>query len=362
MFEFRVMPFGLTNAPAVFQRFMQQVISDVNPMEGPNFVSVYIDDLLVYSQTLEEHLIHLSKVMDKLREVNLKLKPSKCHFVRQSVEFLGHILTPEGLQPNPKQVAAVQEFPVPQNVHEVRQFLGLTSYYCNRRFIAQFSKVASPLHDLTRKETKWNWTEDCQNSLEHLKRKLLTSPVLEYLDFEVDFVLETDASFQGLGAILSQPKPDGKLHPLAYASRSLSNPENNYSVTELETLGVVWAIQHFRAYLYGHNVTIITDHSAVKAILDKPTLSPKHARWWLKVFGMGISSLKIVHRPGRENAGADALSRNPLTDHQEATEVDTSVLQVTSPDLKTDELLATLPQAPILDDFMQEQKKDPLLR
>ena len=162
LFEFRVMPFGLMNAPAIFQRLMQQVISSVNPMEGPNFVSVYIDDLLVYSQTLEEHLVHLGKVMDKLREVNLKLKPSKCRFVRQSVEFLRHILTPKGLQPNLKQVAAVQEFPVPQNVSEVRQFLGLTSYY--RRFIAQFSKVASPLHNLARKDTKWDWNEDCQSA------------------------------------------------------------------------------------------------------------------------------------------------------------------------------------------------------
>ena len=138
LFEFRVMPFGLTNAPAVFQRFMQQVISGVNPMEGPNFVSVYIDDLLVYSQTLEEHLIHLSKVMDKLREVNLKLKPSKCHFVRQCVEFLEHILTPEGLQPNPKQVAAVQEFPVPQNVHEVCQFFGYV--------VMQYDEAISKVH------------------------------------------------------------------------------------------------------------------------------------------------------------------------------------------------------------------------
>ena len=154
LFEFRVMPFGLMNAPAVFQRLMQQVISSVNPMEGPNFVSVYIDDLLVYSQTLEEHLVHLGKVMDKLREVNLKLKPSKCHFIRQSVEFLGHLLTPNGLQPNPKQAAAVQEFPVPQNVSELHRFLGLTSYY--RRFIAQFSRVASPLHNLTRKDIKWD--------------------------------------------------------------------------------------------------------------------------------------------------------------------------------------------------------------
>ena len=178
-------------------------------------------------------------------------------------------------------------------------------------------------------------------------------------------MLETDASIQGLGAILSQPKQDGKLHPLSYASRSLSNSERNYSITELETLGVVWAIHHFRAYLYGHNVTVFTDHSAVKAILDKPNSSPKHARWWLKVFGSGVSHLKIVHRPGRENAGADALSRNQLTDNQEVTELDASVLvlQVNSTESRIEELLSAPPQTqPLGDDFVQDQRKDTQLR
>ena len=137
LFEFHVMPFGLTNAPAVFQRLMQQVIGVLNPLEGPSFVSVYIDDLLVYSKTLEEHLQHLSRVMNRLREVNLKLQPAKCHFFRQSVEFLGHILTPQGLMPNTKQVTAVKDFPIPRNVTDLRRFLDLASYY--RRFIAGFA-------------------------------------------------------------------------------------------------------------------------------------------------------------------------------------------------------------------------------
>ena len=153
LFEFRVMPFGLTNAPAVFQRLMHQVISILNPMEGPNFVSVYIDNLLVYSRTLEEHLNHLSKVMDRLREGNLKLQPAKCYFCKQTVEFLGHVLTPQCLLPNPKRVTAVQNFPVPCNVTELRQFLGLASYY--RHFVAQFVNVAAPMHRLTGKDFRW---------------------------------------------------------------------------------------------------------------------------------------------------------------------------------------------------------------
>ena len=152
LFEFRVMPFGLRNTPAVFQRLMHQVISTLNPMEGPNFVSVYIVDLLVYSRTLDDHLRHLSRVMDRLREVNLRLQVAKFYFCRQTVEFLGHALTPQGLLSNQKRVVAVQDFPTPCNVSELRQFLGQASYY--QHFVAQFAKIASPLHRLTGKDIR----------------------------------------------------------------------------------------------------------------------------------------------------------------------------------------------------------------
>ena len=277
----------------MFQRL--KVISTLNPMEGPSFVSVYIDDLLVYSRTLEKYLNHLSKVMDRLREVNLKLQPAKCYFCKQTVEFLGHVLTPQGLLPNPKCVTAVQNFPVPSNVTELRQILGLASYY--RRFVAQFAYVAAPLHRLTGKDVRWEWSKDCETASHELKQQLLNSSILVYPDFDLDFVLETDASKDGLGAILSQKKADDKLHPVAYTSRSTSPTEKHYSVTELETLAVVWAVQHFRVYLYGHNVTVITNHSAVKCILDKPSSNGKHARWWLKVFGSEVGKLKIIHQP-----------------------------------------------------------------
>ena len=289
LFEFRVMPFGLTNAPAVFQRLMQKVLSDLTTEDGKPFVGVYIDDVLVFSETLEEHLQHLKLVLERLKKARLKLKPSKCHFLRESVGYLGHVITPHGLKPNPKQVKAVVEFPVPESVTNVRQFLGLTSYY--RRFIAHFAKVAAPLHVLTRKEAVFNWSPECQEAFEALKAAITQSPVLVYPNFEVDFVLETDACGKGLGAVLSQS--DGILHPVAYASRSLSPAKRNYSVTDLETLAVVWAMQHFRAYLYDHKVTVVTDHSAVKAVLGAPSLSGKHARWWLKVFGSGVKDVTL---------------------------------------------------------------------
>ena len=363
LFEFQVMPFGLTNAPAVFQRLMQRVISDLNPPEGPDFVGVYVDDLLISSRTFEEHLVHLSKVMGRLRSANLKLKLTKCHFVRPRVEYLGHVISSEGLSPNPKQVAAVTNYPQPQSLTQVRQFLGLTSYY--RRFIGQFAKIAAPLHNLTRKDVSWKWNEECQQAFECLKQKLVQAPILAYPNFERDFVLETDASVKGIGAVLSQKLDDGRLHPVAYASRSLSVAERNYSITELETLAVVWAVQHFRAYLYGHNVMVITDHSAVKSILETPGSSGKHARWWLKVFGCGIGQVNIVYRPGRENTQADALSRNPVSSADEGqVDIEAHVMQMSAlQDTDISELLdMPLKQKTVVNNFYLEQRKDSNLR
>ena len=253
LFEFRVMPFGLTNAPAVFQRLMQQVLAGLNPEDGNEFVTACIDDILVFSPTLREHLEHLQKVIDRLREASLKLNPKKCKFVREEVVYLGHVITAGGLKPNPRLTDTVQKFPEPQNLQDVRRFLGMSSYY--RRFIPNFAKVAQPLHQLTAKNVPFNWTAECEAAFLSLKTRLVTPPVLAYPSFTKDFTLETDASIQGLGAVLSQVQEDGKLHPVAYASRALNPSEKNYGVTELETLAVVWAVTHFHSYLYGNKVT-----------------------------------------------------------------------------------------------------------
>ena len=275
LYEFKVMPFGLTNAPAVFQRLMQRVLMGLNPPEGPDMVTVYIDDILVFSRTLDEHLQHLQSVLQRLKQAGLKLNPRKCHFITQEVEYLGHIVTPDGLKTNPRLVEAVVSFPTPKSVQQVRQFLGLSSFY--RRFIPNFAKMAQPLHSLTRKGVQFVWDSDCQTAFDHLKQKLTQAPVLSYPSFDHPYIVETDASIQGLGAILSQEQ-DGRIHPVAYASRSLSPPERNYGITELETLVVVWAISHFKSYLYGSSVTVYTDHSAIKAILETPSPTGKHAR------------------------------------------------------------------------------------
>jgi len=364
LYEFRVMPFGLMNAPAVFQRLMQQVLMGLNPKNGPDWVAVYLDDILVFSRTLEEHKDHLKQVFKRLGEVGLKLNPKKCSFACQQVEYLGHVITVDGLKPNPDRIEAVKKFRVPQDLTTIRQFLGLASFY--RRFVPNFARIANPLHELTRKGVTFEWTAACQASFEQLKSKLVEAPVLAYPNFEKGFTLETDASAHGLGAILSQLQEDGKHHPVAYASRALSPQEKKYGITELETLAVVWAMSHFHCYLYGHDVTVLTDHSAVKAVLGNPGGSTKHARRWTRVYGAGVQNVNIVYRAGRANANADALSRQP---HLPAPTVGTAdddvlVLSINAsvPEMDMQSLFQMEPETALEEPkpkcFAQEQRKD----
>ena len=206
LYEFRVMPFGLMNAPTVFQRLMRRVLEGVD--SSKQFVSVYLDDVLIYSKAIEEHLVHLSQVLSRMKEVGLKLNPKKYHFTCNQVTYLGHTITPSGLKPNSDHLMAVENFPVPKDIKSLKQFLGLSSFY--RRFVRNFAKIAEPLHRLTRKDIPFVWSPDCQQSYEYLKSKLIESPVLAYPNFNEDFCLETDASVKGLGAILSQVGRTGR--------------------------------------------------------------------------------------------------------------------------------------------------------
>ena len=241
--------------------------------------------------------------MQRIDEVGLKLKPAKCKFAQGELEYLGYVVSRAGLKTNPRLVAAIREFPTPSSVHEVRRYLGLTSYY--RLFIPNFARITRLLHQLTCKGAEFVWSPDCERAFQELQERLVTSPALIYPDFSKDFVSETDAYVCGIGAVLSQHHDDQHLHPVAYASRALSPVEQRYGITELETLTVVWAISHFHHYLYGRSVTVYTGHTAVKAVLEtNPTA--KHARWWTRVYRHGIKDVKIRYRPGRENTNADA--------------------------------------------------------
>ena len=237
LFEFERMPFGLCNAPATFQRLMQAVLAG---MEW-KFCFVYLDDILVCSRTLEEHLDHLQQVFNRLRKAGLTLKPKKCSFLQDQVIYLGHVISSKGIAPDPAKTQKVKDFPVPTDITKLKQFLGLASYY--RRFIPGFAKLAHPLHSLTKKGADFYWSVECQRAFEKLKELLTQAPVLAYPCFGEgkEFILETDAS-GGLGAVLAQKQADGLVNPVAYASRSLNPHEKSYAILELETLALVWAV------------------------------------------------------------------------------------------------------------------------
>ena len=296
------MPFGLCNAPATFQRLMETVLAGLTC----DCCMVYLDDILVIGRTFSEHIQNLRQVLQRLRDAGLRLKLAKCHLLAESVEYLGYVVTEQGISTDPKKLEAIQGFPVPSDLRSLRSFLGLKSYY--HRFIPSFSRVASPLFALTKKEVPFEWSSSCQEAFESLKQLLMGAPVLAFPKLGQGFILETNASGTGLGAVLAQEQPDGSVRPVAYASRTLQPHERNYGVTELEALGVVWVIKHFRHYLYGNRCDVFTDHEALKTLLNTPHPSGKLARWGLAIQEL---DLHIHYRPGGKNQNADALSRYP---------------------------------------------------
>ena len=300
LYEFNVMPFRLCNAPATFQRMMDEVLADLDLKAGQD----YIDDIIIGSETIEEHIAELEKLFQKLREVNLKVKLNKCLFARKKLAFLGHEISEQGIGPNPGKVEAIAKMKAPIDISGLRRFLGLTSYY--RRFIQSYADKAEPLNRLLRKGNVYRWNEECQKAFETLKIALSTAPVLAYPDFSKEFILYTDASNFGIGVVLSQKDELDKERVVAYASRSLSKQERNYTVTEKECLAIIWAISMFRTYLYGRKFTVVTDHAALRWLKDIKTPEGRLARWGLK---LQEYDMVIINRPGKKHRNADALSR-----------------------------------------------------
>ncbi|GBC32893.2 enzymatic polyprotein, putative [Rhizophagus irregularis DAOM 181602=DAOM 197198] len=299
LFEYNVMPFGLTNAPATFQRLMDEILEEyIN-----DFVVVYIDDIMIYSENLKDHMEHVEKVLKKLQENNLIIKLKKCRFLERNIEFLGHIVGNDGLRPDDKKIEKIKEMKAP-TMKEVRSFLGLCSYY--RKFVKNFSKIARPISDLRKKGIPFIWGREQQEAFEKLKEKLIQYPILRHPDWKKEFLLITDASGKGLDAVLSQKDEKGKEVVIAYASRSLLPAEENYPITELECLGIVWGIQHFHKYLIDRKFKVITDHSALKGLMNAKIPKGKRARW---VMELQQYNFEVIHRSGKENTNADALSR-----------------------------------------------------
>ena len=300
-FRFRTMPFGLCNAGATFQRLMDVIMSGV----AFEICLCYLVDIIVYSATLEEHFARLEKVLGRLQQAGLKLKPSKCSLLQKSVEFLGHVVTEGKIGVNPAKIRDVVEWPIPISVKEVRGFVGLCSYY--RRFVKDFGKIATPLTSLSEKNRKFCWTSECQQAFETLKGLLTTAPLLA-MPNDVDvFILDTDASQFAIGAVLSQVQK-GVERPVAYASRKLSKAEINYCVTRKELLAVVNFLKYFHHYLLGRRFRVRTDHAALQWLRRIPEPVGQQVRW---IGYMEEFDFEIVHRAGNRHGNADSMSRRP---------------------------------------------------
>lgn len=302
LYEFNVVPFGLCNAPATFQRMINKVLSTMLW----RVCLAYLDDIVVYSRTIEQHLCDLRDVFGALHGANLRLQPSKCTFGAEEIRYLGHVINGVTVRPDPEKLRAVSDFRVPRSRRDVQSFLGLCNYY--RRFIRDFANIARPLTDLTRKQVTFHWDDDCNRAFEALKRCLTTAPILCHFDPDLPTEVHTDACGYGIGAVLVQRK-DGQERVVAYVSRHLNRAEQNYSTVEQECLAVVYACRQFRPYIFGSHFTIITDQSSLTWLMNAKNPNGRLVRWSILLQEYNAT---VTHRPGRKNMNADALSRLPV--------------------------------------------------
>ncbi|KAG5276960.1 hypothetical protein AALO_G00111880 [Alosa alosa] len=322
--EFNRMPQGVTNAPSTFQRLMERCMGDLNRREA----LVFIDDLIIFSDTLEQHESRLLQVLNRLKEYGLKLSSEKCKFFQTSVKYLGHVVSQYGVETDPQKIEALKTWPVPRNLKELRSFLGFSGYY--RRFVKDYSRITKPLNDLMagypplRKSSngkgKMNqyfhpkesfghrWTLECQKAFDEIINKLTTAPVLGFANPQLPCILHTDASTTGLGAALYQEQ-DGQMRAIAFASRGLTKSEAEYPAHKLEFLALKWAVTaKLSDYLYGTDFTVITDSNPLTYILTSAKLDATSYRW---LSALSTYNFKLQYRAGTQNQDADGLSRRP---------------------------------------------------
>ena len=301
LFQFKQMPFGLVNSPKTFERLIELVMSG---LQGEKCL-VYLDDVIIYGKTFSDTLENLISVFERFRKANLKLKPKKCAIFRDDIKYLGHIVSEHGVKCDPAKIEAVQNCPTPKNVNDVRSFLGIASYY--RKFIPNFSDIAFPLTQLTRKNQRFLSTDDCEQAFVKLREAFKSSPVLSYPTLDDPYILDTDASLYGIGAVLSQIQ-NGEERVIAYGSKTLSRFQIKYCTTYHELLAVVTFVKQFKYYLFGRNFLLRTDHASLVWLKNFKEPEGMVARWisFLDTFDMTIQ-----HRKGSLHGNADGLSRLP---------------------------------------------------
>ncbi|CCO35741.1 Retrotransposable element Tf2 155 kDa protein type 1 [Rhizoctonia solani AG-1 IB] len=317
LFKTLVMPFGLSGAPGAFQAMMNKVFQDLLDVT----VIIYLDDILIFSQNPAEHEDHVKEVLKRLQEMQLFCKGSKCEFHQSTVEYLGIVVSDKGFSLDKLKIQAVQDWPTPTRVKQVQSFLGFANFV--RRFIANFSQIARPLHNLVKKEVKWQWTDKEEHAFRELQKAIVNAPVIVHADPTKPYFLETDASGAALGSVLSQRQEDGRLHPIGYLSESFKGAEQNYDTHDKELLAIIRLFEHWRIYLEGTilPITVFTDHRNLEYWKESRTFNRRHARWHLLLAGFHF---QIMYHPGKQSTKPDALSRR--ADHLDVPPADQSML------------------------------------
>jgi hypothetical protein len=305
-YRYERMPFGLSGSPSTFSKVMDATLLGLKDVE----CLVYLDDILIYSPTIDDHARGLRLVFDRIRDANFKLNVAKCTYAAPQVAYLGHTVSKHGVAPDEGKVRAIRNFPLPRTVKDVRAFLGLAGYY--RSFIQDFAATSRPLTLLTRKDTRFEWTPKQQEAFDKLKAALSSESVLAHPNFELPFILSCDASNYAISAILSQ-KQNGQERPISFASRVLNEHEVNYSTTHKELLAVIFGTKIHRCFLYGRKFQIVTDHAALKWLITvKNHQCARLTRWVLK---LSEYEFEIIHKPGKKHVNVDVLSQHIATVH-----------------------------------------------
>jgi len=312
-YEYLVMPFGLTNAPAAFQRWINRTLQSYIDI----CCIVYLDDILIYSDSLEQHQKDVAAIIRAIRRQGMKLKPSKCEFHQRETEYLGFIINNEGVKVDPIKTAAIWDWKPPTNKRGIQEFMGFCNFY--RRFIEGFSRTAKPLYDRTKKDVKWEWGDKEQAAFDELRQKLCSTPVLTYFKPGRPLLVETDASKYVCSGILSQHDEDGKWRPIAYRSKTMAPAECNYDVHDKELLAIVQALKEWRRYLRGsgQHFKVLTDHKNLIRFTTTKELTDRQIRWSEVLSGFDF---KIEFRPGKEGGKLDALTRRKADMPQEGDE------------------------------------------